>query len=1492
MNEGELDDVAAMYAIDVVAIDRRSVVSVPILRGRAEIRENLAALRDVGFTRVRAEVIAVRGDRLVLHRHVFSTDDNREMKTLGLNEWDNGEVVRRVVFDEDALADAVAELEDRYLAGEGAPHAHVLRAGIAATAATGVNDFEAMGELLSPDFVFVDHTPIGFGTGDRGRFIAASNANTELGIRSIRVNRVIHVSGNAALGVQDVRLLTEQDSEYGDTSCIVMSVDPSGRINRMEWFDIDQFDAALTRLDELGATDSRHPRAENALTRAWDESIEHAHARRWDQVRAGLAGDFVRLDRRRGISAPTANGAEDFMAAYAAWFDVGFDTVAIESLAVRGDRLALGRFVWRADDGREVAFLGVYELDEAGFSSRAVHFDEDALTDAVAELEERYLVGEGAPHARLLRAGIAATAAAAVRDFDALRELLSPEFALVDRRPIGFGALDREQFIALINASAGMGLQVGRVNRALHIVGNAILTVMDVRDVTEQDSEYGRESCVVSTIDPSGRIDRMEGFDITQFDAALARLDELGAGDRRHPRVENVATRALDRDIELAQARHFDELRAMYADEFVRLDRRSGVSAPTANGPDEFVAAYSTWFDVGFEELIREPIAVRGDRLTLNRFEWRSTDGREVVFLGVCELDEHRRFFRDVHFDEAALVDAIRELDERYLIGEGARHARVLQIGIAGELATPDTVGALLSPDFVYVDHRPIGFGEGDREYFVRASRTSEGLATNLTRITRVVHVSGNAVLAAEETRRVGEQGSDYAWLDCVVMAVDASDLIAHLEYFDLNDFGAALARLDELGATPTEPPTAALLVENQLSRGICTAFERLNRGERETTPDGIAPDIVRVDRRRGISAPTVLDEVDYHANATAIFEVFGTVTPEVLAVRGDRLALIRLHCGDAIDGFELELLCVYEANAEGQLAYQADFDGDDLTGAYTELEDRWRGAGGLAAETHAALTNEVTRSIQNLFDRAAEGIFGMEGLVTDEVVRFDTRRSVSTPTLHGRTEFEENLRAIYDVFDGGALGPIAIRGERVALMRVVLSHDGFEASMLGLYETNEQGLISRGTTFDEGDLDTALDALDDRYVAGEGLEQEYIVRRLQDSAHARRSRSLEALGALCSGDFALDDHRRIGYGAIDARAMRAAQIERLAQTTKDRSLHRWREIQGDVVLAELDTVGTTPEGNEYEWSFLVIWHLVAGKWARLEMFDLDDYDAAHARFEELGAAGPSLAIDNAALRALVRGNWLVEFEGHDIAAAMADDLVVDDRRRGVSLPELHGAEEVAHASRIQEELFGRTTMEPVAVRGERLVLVKTRAVAESGFELIVYGVFEANGAGQFCAMVFFDEGDLPRAVDELERCYLASGDAPPSYAVGVEFWRCYNARDWGGIRELLGADARFVDHRPVSGGTFDDTVGFVEYMKGLVELAPDLYAFVTHHIAVGRRCVLASTFASGTSPDGLYIEFPLLSLGLGAERRSEIFAPEQLDLALARFHELEAESG
>ena len=176
--------------------------------------------------------------------------------------------------------------------------------------------------------------------------------------------------------------------------------------------------------------------------------------------------------------------------------------------------------------------------------------------------------------------------------------------------------------------------------------------------------------------------------------------------------------------------------------------------------------------------------------------------------LALTELDEQGRYRSIVFFDADDLSAALNELDHRYLAGEGAPHARVLRVGKAfgdaNERRDFDAMRDMLSADFVMSDHTRLGYGEGDREYFDAASRTradvapSDGVAIN-----RLLRIEGDALLTVAEGHHITAEGSDYAWVSCIVFQVDADDRIRRAEYFDEDDFGAALDRLHELGATP-----------------------------------------------------------------------------------------------------------------------------------------------------------------------------------------------------------------------------------------------------------------------------------------------------------------------------------------------------------------------------------------------------------------------------------------------------------------------------------------------------------------------------------------------------------------------------------------------------------------------------------------------------------------------------------------------------------------
>ena len=139
-----------------------------------------------------------------------------------------------------------------------------------------------------------------------------------------------------------------------------------------------------------------------------------------------------------------------------------------------------------------------------------------------------------------------------------------------------------------------------------------------------------------------------------------------------------------------------------------------------------------------------------------------------------------------------------------------------------------------------------------------------------------------------------------------------------------------------ELGA-----PSRGPVVENAASRTIRRALALLNAQDWDGLAelDAVAEHVLRLDRRKLVAAPPLKSAEAYGVNAVGFLDVFDTVDPETVAVRGERLALVRLHCGLEPD-FVLRLLCLYELDEHGRIAWEADFDDDDLAAALRELDD------------------------------------------------------------------------------------------------------------------------------------------------------------------------------------------------------------------------------------------------------------------------------------------------------------------------------------------------------------------------------------------------------------------------------------------------------------------------------------------------------------------------------------------------------------------------
>src|SRR5262249_10584296 len=128
-----------------------------------------------------------------------------------------------------------------------------------------------------------------------------------------------------------------------------------------------------------------------------------------------------------------------------------------ESVATRGDRLVLGRWLLEAFDGdggpSEIEFLQVTEVDDHGAAITVVAFDPDDLDAAHAHLHALDLAGEAAPYARTWEFALGFGRAIAARDWEQLAAAFVPDFVVEDHRPVGpLKSFSADQYVASVRA--------------------------------------------------------------------------------------------------------------------------------------------------------------------------------------------------------------------------------------------------------------------------------------------------------------------------------------------------------------------------------------------------------------------------------------------------------------------------------------------------------------------------------------------------------------------------------------------------------------------------------------------------------------------------------------------------------------------------------------------------------------------------------------------------------------------------------------------------------------------------------------------------------------------------------------------------------------------------------------------------------------------------------------------------------------------------------
>jgi hypothetical protein len=771
--------------------DRRRVVNIGRRQGRDAALAQMQTMADLGVSFVAPDVIAVRGDRLVLSRGGWSGPDQRSdafhTAALTIVEIDTEErIIARVMFDLDDIDAAFDELETRYLAGEAARYSamwSVISQGYAA-----LNRHELAPSMS--DWVIIDHqVRETFAGGDLNAY-ARSSWDLMPDVRN-RIEKVHRLSNLGAV-ITHMANGTTQDGFEAEWRMIVLLAVRDDVLNRGELFNETDLATALARFDELQA---QKPRLENAATRGWEPLVEAFNHRDVAGWLARVTTDGRIEDRRKGLRAVSV-GPERRRAFRALFAAPDSWQLTVNPIAIRGSRLCLTRHCYRDMDEAghpiTIELVAVMQVNDDGIMQDSVSFDIDDIDAAFEELDARYLAGEAVVHAHTWSV---ITRAYATTNNGEVPAKTEDCVTLDHRQGLAFAPGDLVAYPkAAWQDTPNLKAYVETVHRLSDL--GALLTEA-AHGTTQDGFDAEWRNPLLMTRD-GDLISRYEIFDEADLDAALARFDELQA---QKPRLENAAIRSWDRMVDAYNRRDRDGFLSGITVDGRLEDRRKGLRA-VFGGPErrksvhELFKAPDSWL------LNSEPIAIRGSRLSLIRLCLRDTSEVDqpitVEQVTVLEVSDGDLLRDTVAFDPEDIDAAFEELESRYAAGEAAEHAQTWSVITTAQVALchrhelPPT-----TPDWVNLDHRRgIGCAPGDMTAYIRALWDNEQDIT--TYIEAVHRLSDVGVVFVQVLRGSSADGFDAEWRLVELMTVEG-DLVSRAELFDEADLDTALARFDEI---------------------------------------------------------------------------------------------------------------------------------------------------------------------------------------------------------------------------------------------------------------------------------------------------------------------------------------------------------------------------------------------------------------------------------------------------------------------------------------------------------------------------------------------------------------------------------------------------------------------------------------------------------------------------------------------------------------------